>query len=75
MLEFTLLPNMGERDCRNRLQEAYQTLNDLIREGETELIASRFNLCEPLDVNNLDDVASLYELSIRALTDYFETYQ
>lgn len=69
------MPDMGERDCRNRLQEAYQTLEELILDDDIELISSRFNLCEPLDSNDPDDVASLYELSVRAVTNYLETYQ
>lgn len=69
------MPDLGDRDCRNRLQEAYQTLEELILDDDIELISSRFNLCEPLDASNPDDVASLYELSVRALTNYLEIYQ
>lgn len=69
------MPDMSERDCRNRLQEAYQTLEELIREGDTELISNRFNLCEQLDTNDIDDIASLYELSVRAVINYMDIYQ
>lgn len=69
------MPSLADRDCRNRLQEAYETLQDLIDDGNSELIASRFNLCEPLDINNSDDIASLYELSVRSLINYLEIYQ
>ncbi|KAJ6646561.1 Dipeptidyl peptidase 2 [Pseudolycoriella hygida] len=74
LLEYTLTPNLEDRDCRNRLQQAYQTLQDLIDEGNNELISSRFNLCEPLDTTDPHEIASLYELSVRALTNYVETY-
>lgn len=69
------MPDMGERDCRNRLQEAYQILEELIREGDIELISNRFNLCEQLDTNDTDDIASLYELSVRAVINYMDIYQ
>lgn len=75
LLEYSLMPNYEDRDCRDRLQEAYQSLEELISDGESEAIGTRFNLCEPLDTNNPDDVASLYELSVRAVTNYFEMYQ
>jgi len=74
LLEYTLMPNLAERDCRNRFQQAYETLQDLIDDGDDELISNRFNLCEPLDSDNPDDIASLYELSIRALMNYVDTY-
>ncbi len=75
MLEFTLMPNLGDRDCRNRLEEAYESLQELIDNEDSDTIANRFNLCEPLDTNNHDDIASLYELSVRALINYLEIYQ
>lgn len=69
------MPDMADRDCRNRLQQAYEALDELIRDADDELISLRFNLCEPLDSNNQDDIASLYELSVRALMNYLDTYQ
>lgn len=69
------MPNLEDRDCRNRLQEAYEALEELVRDGDSETIANRFNLCEPLDINDHDDIASLYELSVRSLINYFEIYQ
>lgn len=75
LLEFSLTPNLGNRDCRNRLQEAYETLNELVRNGEGEFISNRFNLCRPIDTDDEDDVAAFYELSVRAVIDYLNTYQ
>lgn len=69
------MPNFGDTDCRDRLQDAYEALEDLVRDGERDIIANRFNLCEALDTNDSDDVASLYELSVRSLINYFEIYQ
>lgn len=69
------MPNLEDRDCRDRFQQAYESLQDLMDAGESEIIANRFNLCHPLDTDDVDDVAALYELSIRSLINYMEMYQ
>ncbi|XP_037033398.1 dipeptidyl peptidase 2-like [Bradysia coprophila] len=74
LLEYALMPNLEDTDCRDRLEQAYESLQELMDDGESDIIANRFNLCEPLDTNDPDDVASLYELSVRSLMNYMDTY-
>lgn len=69
------MPNLGEQDCRNRLRTAYQTLFELINEGDGERVSNLFNLCEPIDTDDEDDVAAFYELSVRAVINYINSYQ
>lgn len=62
-------------DCRNRVQQAYETLNVLFQDDEGEYISNRFNLCHPIDTDSQDDIAAFYELSIRVLINYIDRYQ
>jgi len=71
VLEYSLIPNL---DCRDRVQQAYETLHELIRNGSGEYISNRFNLCTPIDTDDENDVAAFYEGSALALVSYMNQY-
>lgn len=74
IFEYTFfLPDDGQ--CRALIRNAYDIIAYLVINGEGEYLSSRMNLCNPVDTDNEADVASLYELSMRAVLSYINEYQ
>lgn len=74
IFEYTFfLPDDGQ--CRAYIRNAYDIIAYLVINGEGEYLSSRMNLCNPVDTDDEADVASLYELTIRAVLSYINAYQ
>ncbi|KAJ6646563.1 putative serine protease K12H4.7 [Pseudolycoriella hygida] len=60
--------------CRNLIEEAYVEIATLVLSGRGEELSERLNLCHPVQTDNPLDVASLYEVSVRAVMAYFNVF-
>lgn len=57
------------------LENAYDVISALVEWDQGEYLSERMNLCHPVDTYSEADVASLYELTIRAVLTYIDAYQ
>jgi serine protease 16 len=73
VFEYTFFIN-DEGRCRDLIDNAYAVIAYLVNAGEGEYLASRLNLCTPVEAESQADVASLYELTIRAVLSYINEY-
>lgn len=74
IFEYTFyIPDEGR--CRSLIRNAYDIIAYLVINGQGEYLSQRMNLCHPVDTENEADVASLYELTIRAILSYVNEYQ
>jgi len=73
VLEYTFFINDAGQ-CRSLIQNAYDIIAYLVIAGEGEYLSERLNLCRPVQTTSQADVASLYELTIRAVLSYINEY-
>lgn len=73
-MEFQFLTG-GGFECRDRVHEAFQIMDQLVNNDESELLQSRLNLCHPVDTNSLNDVSQLFDLYLTFITKYFNVEQ
>lgn len=57
------------------IQNAYDVIAALVMWEQGEYLSERMNLCYPVDTLSEEDVASLYELTIRAVLTYIDEFQ
>lgn len=57
------------------IKSVYNIISYLIANGAGEYLAERLNLCHPVDASSDADIASLYELTVRAVNSYIDQYQ
>lgn len=74
IFEYTFFIN-DDGLCRRLISNAYDVIAYLVVNGEGEYLSQRLNLCHPVDTDNEADVASLYELTMRAVLSYINEYQ
>jgi serine protease 16 len=73
ILEYTFQINDQGR-CRELIQNAYNVIAFLVIGGEGEYLSERMNLCHPVDTTSEEDVAALYELTVRAVLSFINEY-
>lgn len=66
------IPDEGR--CIDLIRNAYDIIAYLVINGAGEYLSDRLNLCHPVETANEADVASLYELTIRAVLSYINQY-
>ncbi len=74
IFEYTfMIPDNGY--CRALIRNAYDIIAYLVINNQGEYLSQRMNLCNPVATDDEADVASLYELTIRAILSYIDQYQ
>lgn len=73
-LEYTFNIQDGGH-CIQLIQNAYDIIAYLVIAGEGEYLSQRLNLCHPVQTTSQADIASLYELTVRAVLTYINAYQ
>ncbi len=61
--------------CVDLIKSVYNIIAYLIANDAGEYLAERLNLCHPVDASSDADIASLYELTVRAVNSYIDQYQ
>lgn len=60
--------------CTALIRNAYDIIAYLVINHQGEYLSQRMNLCHPVETDNEADVASLYELTIRAVLFYINDH-
>lgn len=61
--------------CRHRVLNAFDDLDQLLNSGDGEILKSKLNLCNAVDVNSAADVAALFELYLDFITRFLQENQ
>jgi len=73
IFEYTFfIPDEGR--CRALIRNAYDVIAYLVINDQGEYLSTRMNLCNPVMTDDVADVASLYELTIRAILSFINEY-
>lgn len=67
------LPDDGQ--CVDLIKSTYNIIAYLIGNDAGEYLGERLNLCHPVDASSDADIASLYELTVRAVNSYIDQHQ
>lgn len=57
------------------IRSTYNIIAYLVVNGAGEYLSERLNLCHTVDTTSEADIASLYELSVRAVNTYIDQFQ
>lgn len=74
IFEYTFAIN-DDGNCTSLIRTAYNIIAYLVINGEGEYLSERMNLCRPVEADNVADVSSLYENTIRAILTYINQHQ
>lgn len=69
----SIIREHGGAVCAERVQIAFTTFNDLIATSEPNILKARLRLCEPLNVEDPQEVAHVMQSMIQLIGDYIST--
>lgn len=61
--------------CRDQVLEAFQTIDQMVTEGDSEGLQDRLNLCFPVATENVQDVAQVFIYYLHYINQFINTYQ
>ena len=60
----------GGTFCSELLESAFNQIEELIESGDGAAIQETFNLCDPLDTTNAQEIATFYYILIQHIAQY-----
>lgn len=67
--------HLTSQECQDRLSEVFETMHQMIENGEAAELQKRFNLCHPVNASSAKDVAMFFEGQIQFVSDFIDNNQ